>query len=443
MSCVKQLCSNFISTPYYRTLSDNSQGCSDEPDFLYSPYDLFCLESRLYPFIYKVVDRKAVIFFQGVIEKTRVDIKIVLKNITPVTILDAYPEDEIIELSKEVKDLIENKVSEIVSEDIGYCLIDRDELYRISRGSGTIGEVNKKYNKSVGYDERYNLIRTNLYESINLVKSKRYIDSVKKYPKSWFNLVLDYVNLDSSYNPFIKKEGIYLAINPLADFNQAYQDVINYILDTIDIFYQEGVIYARNIDKIAEEWGLERLDVEEPVPSLWKPVWTDKRFASNPVDFLQKILYGNNYIHINVSTNLVRRHFISKRLDGFNFLFEGSNVKVEVDGLDQAQRVAALVEKGEAEADGKVITYSGTRPSWMYLYIEIARENGLEESISYLTNSVSYPYTFSSIIDKRADGKTIMEFLREKVLDKLIRIQKENPGVSPHNIIEKQYQKKY
>ena len=72
-----------IDTPYYRTLAQiHSSGCDDEPDFMYSSYNLFCMNSRLYPKVYDMYGRDVEIIYEGVHENNRMAIKIKLVKIT-------------------------------------------------------------------------------------------------------------------------------------------------------------------------------------------------------------------------------------------------------------------------------------------------------------------------------------------------------------------------
>jgi hypothetical protein len=75
-----------ISTPYYRTLAPtNPLGCNDEPDVTYEPYDLFCMNTRLYPTVYKLFGRDVEIVYQDVHENNRMNVKIQLVRITTIT----------------------------------------------------------------------------------------------------------------------------------------------------------------------------------------------------------------------------------------------------------------------------------------------------------------------------------------------------------------------
>lgn len=434
----------YITTPYYRTVTPtHALGCTDEPDFTYKRYDFFVINSRLYPFLYKLLSREVVIFFRGIQEKDRVNIVIRLEKIADSS--DPMVPNTLYPITNEEQVKIQEKVDEILSVDAGYCLINREELYR----SGP-----------------------------------------QTYPYSWFNLVLPYVNINSSYNPFVQEEGIFLGFNPDSNYNLAYSEVVKYILDTLDKFYQDGVIFGSLSSSLIERWGMERIDVEEPDPKLFQPVWEDKRITggrggrgggeggeggggeddiNNTVDFLTELSKGSNAIRIGVSSNMVRRHYIAYNLnaEGIEMMLDGHYLKATVNSLDQAQKVASIVEYSEAIADGKIVTTMVNRPSWVYLFMETAREElgivreggvegvegGVEEvegvegesmiggCTGYNNGTIENPYTFSCIIDRKDDQKAFLEMLRQKVYQKLALIQKQNPGISPHDVVEIKYMK--
>lgn len=399
----------YISTPFYRQIVDTPiTGCVDEPSFKYSSYDIFVMYSRLTPYIYKILEsRKPVIYFEGVKENNKMSIKILLKDIE---------KDLIICLSDREHKLIQDKVNEIVSVDPDYTLIDRTELYISSRGS------------------------------VHKDKGDKYLDTVTKYPYSWFNSMLQYVNLDSSYNPFITQDGIYLAFNPLSDFSEAYFEVIDHILNIIDKFWQEGVVYSKDLDKngLAVKWGLEYLDLGQPVHKLYKPVWKDKRITGKcPVNFLLRVLSGDNFIYVNISNNLVRRHYVATMLNNNNveFTIDGSRIKYLSQDIFEAQMIASIIDSGNNLAEGKVMLYTFDRPSWLYLYTKASKKylNISDASITtYQTTDTVTPYVFSCLLsNKNVDSKSSLDFLREKVLEQLIEMKATlAPNVSPHDVIE-------
>jgi hypothetical protein len=366
-----------LVTPYYRTLTPTTTqalGCIEEPDFTYGPYDIFCIETRLYPILYKLYGRNVEMIFKGVHKDNQMQIKISLRRIANVTIPkinEPISGDPVIPNEREKK-ILEEALNKILSVDLGYCVINKDELYRSSR---------------------------------------------YRYPKSWFNTMLGYIQIPTEYNPFLKQEGIYLAFNPEADYNTAYNDVVKTLLDGMEQYYKDGVVYGAG--NIAKKWKLERLDYETVKPKLYRATWPDKRFAPFLVDFLIGKIHGDPYIRIRVSDNLVKRHYIAKHLNDKgvqNYLYDGTDIKVGVENLDEAQYISALVMLGQKkDYTGKVITYTSNRESQINKLKERAKEIFPDfDCTSYLKMSVERPYVFSCLVSIDSSGDEILSKLTLK-----------------------------
>lgn len=364
-----------ISTPYYRSLTLPAKiGCVDLPDANYGPYDLFCLNTRLYPIVYSMFGRDVEIILRSVYENDRMELKV---NITG------------IKQDQENRDLssVNDAVNKILSEHMGYCLIDKYELY---------------------------------------------LSSGKKYPKDWFYSVIPFVDLPTEYNPFISSNGIYLAFNPFSEYNIAYNQVVKTLLDTIQKYYREGVVYGAG--NIAEQWKLEQMDKYEVRGKLYRPMWEDKRFGS-PVEFLLGKIQGDPYIRINISDNLVKRHYVASKLNaiGISMIFDGKYVKTFAKNIDEAQFIAALIQsanktegtegnknKNKNTENKQAIVYYSNKLSLIYLYMEAAKElfNGNSDITLYQISNIERPYVFSCIVDSFTSGTSILEKLREMVLIK-------------------------
>lgn len=369
-----------FSTPYYRTLSPtNTIGCDMEPDFTYGPYDIFCMETRIYATVYSLFGRDSQIIFKGVHQNNRMEIKVQVVKITDI-VTTPIP-NEVIEMSDNQRSIMERAVNKSVTDNLGYCLINRNELY---------------------------------------------IASGKCYPKSWFNSVLGYIQISSEYNPFIRAEGIYLTFNPISDFKTAYNEVVETLLDTLDTYYRDGVVYGAG--NIAVPWKLERLDNEEVRAKLFQPTWQDKRFAPYLVEFLQNKINGDPYIRIEISDNMVERHFISSALsqEGITMVMEGSYVKIPANNLDDAQYISSVVLSAQNRAEGKVATFTTNQLPIIYMYIEAANKLlDNPDCTAYQTSDPQKPYTFSCLIDRNLSIVSVIEEIRYMVLTKLAEGNKE------------------
>jgi hypothetical protein len=419
-----------IKLNFYKLLFE-THDVGDETDCSFTPYRVFILETRLYPLIYKMFPNKNLeIFLKSEYneERNRMDVYLVIRDLqiesnngngeieaneaietNRETKLDK--EDNLVTLTKENKEIIQRKIDDINSNNINYALIDIYELY----------------------------------DSISLhdKKSKRAINLQEKIPFSWFRSVLEYTGLNSSYNPFIRPEGIYLTFNPDSEYKKAYYEVCQFLIDRVKDFYKRGIIILdksddNSHDNFIDNWNLISLDER-----IYEPNWTDSRFARNKVDFLLRKIQGDPYIRLAISDNLVKRHMLAKTFlnEKISFVFEGSYVKVAVNSLEEAYYVSALVVS-TVNVVGRVLVIMFHRLSDIYLYYDYAKTKYLEDnSVIYYTNENTI--VFSCLLpnsEKNSLDDLKIEF-RNNALDRLIDVSKVSKlsNLSPHEIVIAEY----
>lgn len=396
---------------FYRLLPQlESNGCEEEAAFHYSPYKIFVLETRLYPLIYSLYPNiNLEIFLRGKYNEGRNKMVLHLELRDLEGSDDPFVESKVVKINDYNKRIIKSKIAEITSIDPQYALIDINELYQ----SGT-----------------------------------------KSYPLSYLKNVLPYVGLDSSFNPFIRPQGIYLSFNPQANYNDAYHEVCGYILQKVEQFYRDGVIVLNDIhnnkvkQKLIDSWKLERLDYESEVGILYQPTWRDNRFAENLVDFLMRKISGDPYIIFDLSHNLVKRHFICKKLQqrGYGLIVESSKLKVLSHNIDESLKIGAIITSSENIAEGRVLTMAANRMSYIYLYIEYSvKKYGNVNVVSYGVNNLQNPYMFSLSLpqDEYAGYDDLRIQFKNYALERLVDVSKitKLKNMSPHDIIEAEMQK--
>ena len=379
-----------FNTPYYRTLTPiHTIGYDEEADFNYGPYNIFCMETRLYPKVYDIFGRDIMIIFQSVHEDHRMNLKIKLVRITN-SYSGVVPNQDL-DINEDQKIIIQDSIDRIVSVNPEYCLIDKEELY--IAGGGLYPKA--WYNEVLGY--------------IDINKDDREYESFGDYPKD--------------YNPFITEDGIYLMFNPVSNYKTAYNEVVGKVLNMLEKYYREGVVYGAS--NIAYDWKLERMDEDEVVPKLYKPTWTDNRFAPNLSEFLKGRINGETFINIKVSNNLVARHYISLELskDKINMVFDGNYIKIPVKDLDEAQYVTSLVVSGQSKANGKVVTCALNKMELIYKYIDAANELLYNPSVAgYQTTDPEKPFMFSCSIDRNLSTASVLTELNKMVWSALAEV---------------------
>lgn len=353
-----------LITPYYRSLTvlspSPSLACVPDKSIVdpniatasYTPYDIFCLETRLYPIIYQMLGRDILLLFQTKYVNDRMELTVQITKIQNINSLEEVPKEVNVELTISQQQFLDQTMDKITSEYMGYCLIDKQELY---------------------------------------------LSAQKVYPANWFYTMLQYIQLSSEYQPFISYQGIYLSFDPDQDYRSLYLFICKYLLDKIDEYYKKGVIYGAS--SIAEDWSLEQIgDVER----LFIPTWIDRRFAPSPVEFLLEKLQGDPYIRLRVSENLVTRHYIASILNEYEIgmVFEGDYLRVSANNLEEAQKISSLVRSVMVGNDEKVIIRNLPNLDNIMVYIdEITKLIPNSNCISYQTSSIEKPYVFSCLVD--------------------------------------------
>ena len=124
-------------------------------------------------------------------------------------------------------------------------------------------------------------------------------------------------------------------------------------------------------------------------------------------------------------------------------IVEGSYIKIKVENIDKARKIASLAEYGESKTNGRVVVLAANRMSEIYLFFEYADKFKKGESISYSVDSNENPYIFSCLLkdDDYMSLETLRERFRNYALDRLIEVSKVTKlkNMSPHDIIEKEY----
>ena len=441
-----------IRLDFYRLLIETQYiGVVEEPDTdcRFNPYAIFVLETRLYPLIYKLFQGIPVeILIETKYEENKMQAYLAIYKLQDTTDPGLYAlENSLVDITDNQKELILFQINKINTYEPNYTLIDVDELYK------SMPVINN---------------------TIIPARSVFRLRLNTKIPFSYFSTMLQYTGIDSSYNPFIRPEGIYLTFNPNGndsspenyysqtpyenpkDYKQAYYEVCQFLISRVLEFYRKGTIVFSNLiddlkkEEMSKDWNLVPIDEEEIVKTIFQPNWIDKRFAPNPVDFLTLKLQGDPYIRIKVPDNYVKRHGIASILSAYDIIFEGSYLKVKVKNLQEAQTIASLVEYAIGTTHGKVMVIAASRTSEIYLYFEYAnkqeRKHKEEKTnvVTYLVNSNENPYIFSWMVPRDKHLVPLddlrLEF-RDYAVNRLLEVSKISKfkNMSPHAIVEQEY----
>lgn len=444
----------------YNLVSENHPiGYDQEADTgTYEPYKLFVLETRLLPYIYSLFSSHSLIKEKSDLNMSfnteyheNVNKRIYQLNIDFSTISNITEEEQkkrlerLQEKKEELENKIRAKIAEITSVNVDYALIDKGELY-----------------DSIYYEPNV-ITQNNVNEDqIESVHHRNNLNLDKKIPYNWYVKVLEYTGLNSSYNPFITDEGIYLTFNPVSAYKLAYYQVCQFLINTVKDYYKRGVIILNDLignqAKIdfVKNWNLTPIDEEEENVRIFETKWFDNRFVrdGDKVEFLLQKLQGDNFLYFWTPDNLVIRHQIARSLQsqGKGMIVEGSYIKTEVNNLKEAQVVASLYEAALLKIPiGRVLPIAAARLSELLLYFQYAKEkfgkfikDGEDiNCVSYHVDNIVNPYMFSFFLpnEVQADADALRREFKSFALKRLVDVAKitKLKNMSPHAIIEQEF----
>jgi hypothetical protein len=461
-------------------------GVDEEPDeeCNFTPYKIFTIFSRLNPYIYKLLrkrnkvnghylhegehenDKIYNITLRGVYNKEteKMDEYLQITEMIPAEPgkNDLVKEEEIT-LTEEERKKIVKRLNKIYNENPDYVLIHLKTFYSslpnhfkypFSWFRSIIEYTGLDSNFKISIHE-YSLPSYSPYFIIPNLKETGFVfQSDFGIPSNQESETTFYAD----FNPFIQKEGIYLKID--GDYQQAYTAVCKFLQDRIEKFYKRGVIVLNKLTdkKFIENWNLVNIDetytIEEqekyfldtglPAKNIYQANWADKRFAPNIIDFLMKKIEKDPYISFQLPDNLVKRHGIISEINRqFNkpLFVENNMLKVEVNNLDEAQRIADAFDKGLANTNGIVLALEASRMSEIYLYFEYNKEKGLGEAISYPLKDSSIMFSILLKETPLISLDLMRKEMKDFAVNALINTTKISKfkNASPHDIIEEQY----
>ena len=370
-----------LDTGYYRSLiTTHSEGCDEISISNYGPYDIFCLETRLYPIVYDLLNRNIVLTFHTVYENNRMELKISINfPLNKITLNSVLSDSE--------HKFLNDQIKRITATEIGYCLIDKYELY---------------------------------------------LSSGKTYPINWFYIMLQYVNIP---NAFYRENGIYLTLDEKSEYKESYNIVCNNVLEQIEEFYQNGTVYGAQ--SISNTWDLELIS-----DNLYIPRWRDNRFASHLVEFLLAKIQGDPHIMIEISTNLSVRHHIASVLSekGITMVFEGDYVKIPANTIEKEQKMAALVKfasfQSKNDRKERAMIQNLSNLSDVYSFIEETTKIIPDTNcIGYQVTNMEKPYVFSCLVNssnnknsdklitKIRDNVTLLQNMKQNMEQEIKQIE--------------------
>ena len=285
----------------YATIPIGGDGVAVTDEQNYVPYQLFCLKSRILPFV------------------PGWDIGFTPKRIGDRVhlILEFHGVNGRVDLDSEKRKYIVQLVDDIISHHSDYCLL-------------FTGSVNIEY-RGISIPSVWTV---GMLPFIDMPDRIYYGDNEKYMLESYY----------SGQSVFAKLEGV-------VDYMNAYHRLHTFILKSLFSLYESGSIISEPESEIVRNWGL--VNVKK---NIYKPSWRNTFYAPDPVRFLWSRLEGLKTISIRIGVNNVRKHFIAAKLRKFQFFFHDDLLVITVDNQSQADNVTdkALSVFGLAQGRVKV-----------------------------------------------------------------------------------------
>lgn len=297
-----------VLTPFYTELGpDNPRLCTEFPKSNYTPYDLFCLRTRLYPALASGVDIRFSNYLDGNVMRLGVDLTFGGKDI---------------DLEKDSANLLRQLIGNILTNKPHHCLL--------------------------------------LAENTPL----------QGIPAIWLSGVLPYVSLPQTLDPIFQAGHLLINLEEDLDFNNTWFELQKSLVAELRRLYEAGAVVCHpDIDEdFIEDWGLVpafRVE-DDSVSAVFLPGWTDTRLAPNPAAFMRarQDPYSSEQIEVVIGQDKLVRHAVARalRLEGGatypagtpRVIFGGDRVSFFCSDVGQARLLANVIDRARRQASGHI-----------------------------------------------------------------------------------------
>lgn len=373
-----------ILTPYFSTIIQQKYNeCVEEPDYNYTAYNIFCLKTRLYPIIHKLFDKQVDILIDTYVDPSL-----------------SYNYDDHTRL--EFSNIAPSKIF-IIIKLVRYQSVKETNKNELNLSDSTI-EIELTPHQHEYIQSQVNLITSKDVDACLLISTNiELLDEFGyKISNEWLTSMLPYIQINQLLHPFVNEYGLHVVLTryvtgkkPMTYLERYYLLLQSGVRQLQKMYMSGYIIIPPTVRKeqIIDNWDLEPVDNDG---LLYRPRWFDLRFTrglGGMVPFLQSRLRGDKYVDIEVSENLVRRHFIAKQLRERDVQFEFINsfVRCNITNITDARILSSIIINAQSQAHGFVDIR--IYPS------EQLRENGEEgkDCVEYQSNDPLRPYTISCL----------------------------------------------
>jgi hypothetical protein len=386
-----------VWTPFYRTIPDvKTTGWVDEPDFNYTSYDIFVLNTKLSYWLKHNFGPKLSISYPSARGREG------KSNSMYITVVPTKG-GEVYDMSSDQVESLQHIVDEITTSSRTAVLLMSIDSYPTEDPFG---------------------------------------DSVI-IPSDWLRSIYPYVGLSPDVNPHMSEMGIMVELESYIDFSSVYFDLVIQVIERVKNLYFQGYIVNPDPD-IIEKWGLISLNADdsedngmntETKNKIYKTSWKDSRITSKyggMYGFLMSRQQGEKTIDLFIGYKSLAKHNLAKYLLNYDIsgVFSNQHVSVHVDNIADAQAIASNIDIYANEGSGYILQMTSSRPSWILLYSSIAEKMGYDDTVGYLSTDESRPYVFSCLVPYETNIQEVTKNINMTATEMISRLEDEgNPEI--------------
>lgn len=376
---IKNSRKKYLTTPFYTPLnSGNNINHRSNRAASFTPYDLFCLRTKIAGYISDLLDIKSLGVRYDSIVDDGLEIVIIVPILEGLDLnLDKISNENIIN--------IQNRINYEVSANPNYCLAFQTSHLYLSHNSTHI-------------------------------------------PTSWIMHMVPLLDIPDEYygtyeiDELTSVGYLYLNLFDQINYNDLYQDLIISLSNQLVKMYEDG--YILGADDIADDWGLEMVnsldDSGEISLGVYKPTWNNSRLCTDRVSFLQKLIHNPKTIELTLSSgcNQVTRYFVSREMSILSkyITFDSNTVFIHpIENLEEAEQIVSTIEELTLQ-NAKVVFLRNSSKEIAYYYANLM-ENILPyhskyPPIVYTDNDLEISYVTVGLINNLQDPEIIQNQIR-------------------------------
>lgn len=311
----KTIHSEPVFTPYFRPLgNDYPTGCELLPQNNYSPYNLWCLTTKLLV----LLDEE----FSGCYPRYQ---SYEYLNVMRLCVV-LYDGSRVFPLNKKQAQQVQGYVDKCCGELQDWCVLFSSKLFSVS-------QLQKGFSRDQG----------------------------------WVRSILPFLNVPLEYESKVVDGTFYLKLDPESAYDDDYNTLSVSLDNSLDELWNFGAIVVNphtsgsflNRWKLSPYIGIQDVRIGDAL--VYIPSWNDSRFAPSKVDFLKQRLMGEEYISIALTQWVEfglysRRHSVAMELENKHIAraFSRNFVFVEANSYERAHIISDLVSRALENIPSKV-----------------------------------------------------------------------------------------